>query len=49
MMTSVAASNPARSLSNSRVGLSSPLNKLGIGKNRLLDEADGWKRELESQ
>jgi hypothetical protein len=44
--TNIASPLPARSLSNSRVGLSSSQNKLILGKSRLLDEADGWKREL---
>lgn len=42
---------PSRSLSNSRVALgsNSSRDKLMLGKSRLIDEADGWKRELESQ
>lgn len=41
---------PARSLSNSRVGIgSASRDKLFLGKSRMLEEADGWKRELEWQ
>lgn len=38
---------PSRSLSNSRVAIGSgSRDKLFLGKSRLLDEADGWKKEL---
>lgn len=39
----------ARSLSNSRVGLSSPQTKQLLGKSRLLEEVDSWKRDIEDQ
>lgn len=36
-----------RSLSNSRLAIgSTSRDKLFLGKSRMIDEADGWKREL---